>query len=330
MKAMVSTAYGSPDVLQLREVEKPTPEHDQVLIKVFATTVNIGDCRVRSFDVPLPFWIPYRIQLGLGKLKQPILGAVVAGEVEAVGKDVKRFRKGDQVYGMDIDARGGHAEYVCRSEEGALAKKPANMTYEEAAAIPHGTLTALTFLREKGKVKRGQRVLINGASGAVGTAAVQLAKFFGAEVTGVCGTTNLELAKSLGADRVIDYRTEDFTKIGQTYDIIFDAVGKSSFTRCRDSLEPNGIYLATDPKLAVFLSMLWTMMAGSKKAIWALGPERAEDLEYLTELIEAGEIKAIIDRRYPLEQMAEAHRYVEKGHTSGNVIITVKHDGQTR
>jgi NADPH:quinone reductase-like Zn-dependent oxidoreductase len=323
MKAMVATAYGSADVLQLQDVEKPTSEHDQVLIKVFATTVNIGDCRVRSFDVPLPFWLPYRIQLGLGRLKQPELGAAVAGEVEAVGKDVKRFQMGDQVYGMDIDGRGAHAEYMCRSEEGALAKKPANMTYEESAAVPHGTLTALTFLREKGKVQSGQRVLINGASGAVGTAAVQLAKYFGAEVTGVCGTANLELVKSLGADEVIDYRTEDFTKSGQTYDIIFDAVGKSSFSRCRDSLAPGGIYLATDPRLGVIIATVWTSMVGSKKAIWALGPERAEDLEYLTDLIEAGKLRAVIDRRYPLEEIAEAHRYVEKGHTRGNVVITV-------
>ena len=325
MKAIVCTSYGSADVLQLQEVEKPTPEHDQVLIKVFATTVNIGDCRVRSFDVPLPFWIPYRIQLGLRRLKQPILGAVVAGEVEAVGKDVKRFQEGDQVYGMDIDSRGAHAEYMCRSEEGALAKKPANMTYEEAAAVPHGTLTALTFLKEKGKVQSGQSVLINGASGAVGSAAIQLAKHFGAEVTGVCSTTNLELVESLGADKVIDYRAEDFTASGQTYDIIFDAVGKSSFSRCRDSLAPGGIYLVTDPSLAIILPMLWTSMIGSKKAIWALGPERAQDLEYLTELIEAGEIKAVIDRSYPLERIAEAHRYVEKGHTKGNVVITVEH-----
>jgi NADPH:quinone reductase-like Zn-dependent oxidoreductase len=327
VKAMVCTAYGSADVLQLQEVEKPTPEHNQVLIKVLATTVNIGDCRVRSFDAPLPFWIPYRITTGLMRPKNPILGAVVAGEVEAVGEDVKRFRKGDQVYGMDIDGRGAHAEYMCRSEEGALAQKPANMTYEEAAAVPHGTLTALTFLREKGKVQSGQRVLINGASGAVGTAAVQLAKHFGAEVTGVCGTTNLEMVKSLGADRVVDYTREDFES-GETYDIIFDAVGKSSFSRCKNSLEPKGIYLATDPTLGVVLSMLWTLI-GSKKAIWALGPERAQDLEYLTELIEAGEIKAVIDRRYPLEQTAEAHRYVEKGHTKGNVVIAVQHDGQT-
>jgi len=197
------------------------------------------------------------------------------------------------------------------------------MTYQEAAAIPHGTLTALTFLREKGKVQSGQRVLINGASGAVGTAAVQLAKHFGAEVIGVCGTTNLELVKSLGADEVIDYRTGGFAKRGQTHDVIFDAVGKSSFSRCRDSLEPGGIYLATDPNLAVILSMLWTSMVGGKKAIWVLGPERAQDLEYLTVLIEAGEIKAIIDKRYPLEEIAEAHRYVESGHAKGNVVITV-------
>jgi NADPH:quinone reductase-like Zn-dependent oxidoreductase len=330
LKAIVYTEYGPPDALQLKEVEKPTPEPNQVLIKVFATTVNIGDCRVRSFDVPPVFWIAYRISVGLTGPKQPILGAVLAGEIEAVGKDVKRFRKGDQVYGMDIDGRGYHAEYACRPEEGAaLAKKPANMTYEEAAAVPHGALTALFFLREKGNIQSGQKVLINGASGAVGSSAVQLAKYFGAKVTGVCSTTNLELVKSLGADKVIDYTTEDFTESGESYDIIFDAVGKSSFSRCRNSLVQGGIYLATDPTLSVILSMLWTSVIGSKKAIWALGPERAQDLEYLTELIEAEKLKAVIDRCYPLEQTAEAHKYVEKGHTKGNVVIAVQHNGQT-
>jgi NADPH:quinone reductase-like Zn-dependent oxidoreductase len=323
MRAIVCTEYGSPDVLQLQEVEKPVPKDNEVLIKVFAATVNIGDCRVRAFDVPLPFWLIYRMQLGVRRPKQRILGSVLAGDIEAVGKDVKRFREGDQVFGLDISGLGAHAEYVCRREEGALAPKPANMTYEEAAAVPHGALTALHFLREKGNVQSGQRVLVNGASGAVGTWAVQLAKHFGAKVTGVCSTTNLEMVKSLGADEVVDYTKEDFTKSGQTYDVIFDVVAKSSFSRCKDSLEPSGIYLATDPTVAVVASMLWTSMIGSKKAIWSLGPERAEDLVFLTELIEAGKIKAAIDRRYPLEQVPEAHRYVEKGHAKGNVVITV-------
>jgi NADPH:quinone reductase-like Zn-dependent oxidoreductase len=329
MKAMVCTGYGPPEVLQLQEVEKPTPKDDQVLIKVFATTVSIGDTRVRSWTVPLVFWIIYRIQVGITKPKQPILGSVVAGEVEAVGKDVKRFKVGDQVFSLDINGMGAHAQYLCRPEEGALAIKPANMNYDEAAAIPHGSLTARFFLKEKGKIQRGHQVLINGASGAVGTAAVQLAKHFGAEVTGVCSTTNLALVKSLGADDVIDYTREDFTKSGRTYDIIFDAVGKSSFLRCRDSLKPGGIYLATDPTVSVAFFMLWTSRFGRKRVRWALGPERAQDMDYLRELIEAGELRAVIDRRYPLEQIAEAHRYVERGHTKGNVVITVDHNDRT-
>jgi len=326
MKAIICTAYGSADVLQLQEVEKPTPKDNEVLVKVFAATVNIGDCRIRSFDAPPVFWIPYRITVGLQRPTNPILGAVLAGEVEAVGKDVKRLKVGDQVFGMDIDGRGAHAQYTCRPEEGALAVKPANLTYAEAAAIPHGALTAQFFLKEKGNIQSGQRVLINGASGAVGSSAVQLAKYFGAKVTGVCSTTNLEMVESLGADRVIDYTKEDFTQSGDTYDIIFDTVGKSSFSRSKNSLEQRGIYLAPDPKLSVVSSMLWTSMIGSKKAIWALGPERAKDLDVLRELIEAGKLRPVIDRRYPLDQVAEAHRYVQKGHTKGNVVISVEHN----
>jgi NADPH:quinone reductase-like Zn-dependent oxidoreductase len=328
-KATVCTPYGSPDVLQLQEAEIPTPNDNEVLTKVSAATVNIGDCRVRAFDVALPFWLTYRLQVGVRRPKQPILGSVHAGDIEAVGKDVKGFGKRAQVCRVDIHGVGAHAEYIYRPEEGALARKPANVTYEEAAAVPHGALTALHFLREKANVQSGQRVPINGASGAVGTWAVQLAKHFGAEVTGVCRTTNCEMAKSLGADEVVDYTSEDFTKRGQTYDVIFDAVGKSSFSRCKNSLEEGGIYLATDPTVAVVANMLWTSRIGSNKVIWSLGPQRAEDLDYLTELIEAGKIKAVIDRRYPLEQVAEAHRYVEKGHSKGNVVITVGHDSQT-
>ena len=329
MKAIVCTEYGLPDVLQLQEVERPTPEDDEVLIKIHAATVNIGDCRIRSFDTPLVFWIPYRITLGIRRPKIPILGSVLAGEIEAVGKDVTRFRKGDQVFGMAINCFRAHAQYTCRPTAGALAAKPANMTYEEAAAIPHGAATALFFLRDKGKIQSGQRVLIIGASGAVGTSAIQLAKYFGAEVTGVCSTANLEMVKSLGADRVIDYTREDFTRNGETYDLIFDAVSKSSFSRCKNSLEEGGIYLATDPSVAVVLPMLWTSMIGSKKAIWALGPETAEDLIFLKELIEAGKLTSVIDRRYPLEKTAEAHMYVEKGHTKGNVVIPVEHNDNT-
>lgn len=327
MKAIVCTEYGPPEVLQLQEVEKPTPGDNEVLIKILAATVNIGDCRIRSWTVPPVFWIPYRLQVGLRRPKRSILGSPLAGEIEAVGKDVTRFKEGDQVYGIDIDGVRAHAQYVCRPEGGGLAIKPANMTYEEAAAVPHGALTALFFLRDKANVRSGQRVLVNGASGAVGTFAVQLAKHFGAEVTGVCSATNLEMVKSLGADKVIDYTQEDFAKNGETYDVIFDAVSKSSFSHCKDALEAGGVYLATDPQLAVVFSMLWTSVAGSKKAMWALGSEKAEDLDFLRELIEAGEISAVIDRSYPLEQTAEAHRYVEKGHTKGNVVLTVEHPG---
>ena len=329
MKAIVCTGYGPPGVLQLQEVDKPTPKENEVLIKVFAATVNIGDCRVRSWTVPPLFWIPYRLTVGITKPKQPVLGAVPAGEVVAVGQDVKRFSVGDRVYGMDIDGRGAHAQYVCWPEDWALAIMPANLTYEEAAAVPHGAMTAMFFLKEKANVQRGQRVLINGASGAVGTFAVQVAKYFGAEVTGVCSTTNLEMVRSLGADRAIDYTKEDFTSSVGTYDVIFDAVAKSSFRRCKDALAQGGIYLGPDPSPAVVFSTLWTSVIGDKKAMWGVGPERAEDLEYLTGLIEAGALKPVIDRVYPLEQVPEAHSYVEKGHAKGNVVITVAHDDRT-
>jgi len=265
---------------------------------------------------------------GLLKPRHQILGQELAGEVEAIGNTVTRFKPGDQVFGIDMF--GAYAEYKCMPENGALAIKPTNMSYEDAASVPNGALTALPFLRDKGKIHSGQTVLIYGASGSVGAAAVQLARYYGAVVTGVCSTANLEWVKSLGADQVIDYTQEDFTENGKTYDIIFDTVGKLSFSACKGSLTDEGIYLSTVPSPIILLQALWPAKNGSKKAKFmaaGLRPssEKIKDLVFLTELIEAGKIKPVIDRCYPLEQMAEAHRYVEKGHKKGNVVITVEH-----
>ncbi len=331
MKAIVYTQYGPPDVLQLKEVEKPVPKDNEVLIRVYATSVTTGDCNVRGFTfVPPGFGTLARLMFGIRKPKRTILGVELAGEIEAVGKDVTLFKKGDQVFGIASDRLGAYAEYVCRPETGALAIKPANMTYEEAAAVPFGAGTALFFLRDKANIRRGQKVLINGASGGVGTYAVQLARYYEAEVTGVCSTANLGLVKSLGADKVIDYTQEDFTKNGETYDLIWDSVvGKTSFSRCKGSLTPKGLYLAVAGGLQEAVQMLWTSMTGGKKVLFGSATESKEDLIFLKELIEAGKIKAVIDRRYPLEQTAEAHRYTDKGHKKGNVVITVEHSSKT-
>jgi NADPH:quinone reductase-like Zn-dependent oxidoreductase len=323
MKAIIYTEYGSPDVLQLEEVEKPAPKDNEILVKIYATTVTATECIFRKGE---PFFS--RLFTGLTKPKITTLGEELAGEVEAVGKDVKLFKKGDDVFGTAGPGFGANAEYICIPEDGVLTIKPTNMTYEEAASSVDGFLTALPFLRDKGNIQSGQKVLINGASGSVGAAAVQIAKYFGAKVAGVCSASNLEMVKSLGADNVIDYTTEDFTKNGETYDIIFDAVGKLSFSRCKSSLKENGIFLEAGIGLAIFPQILWTSMVGGKKAMIAatgLRPasERTKDLIFLKELIETGKIKPVIDRRYPLEQIAEAHRYVDKGHKKGNVAIIV-------
>jgi NADPH:quinone reductase-like Zn-dependent oxidoreductase len=333
MKAIVWTKYGSPDVLQLKEVEKPTPKEDEVLIRIYATTVTAGDCEARSLKFPLLLGLPVRMYVGLRKPERiTILGQELAGEIEAVGKDVKLFKEGDQIFAATGFGFGAYAEYKCLPEEpqmGVLATKPANMTYEEAAAVPVGGLEALHFLR-KGNIQSGQKVLINGAGGSIGTFGIQLAKYFGAEVTGVDSTGKLDMLCSIGADQVIDYTQEDFTKSGQTYDVIFDVVGKSSFSGSMRSLKQNGRYLLANPRLSKMVRGLWTSTTSSlsavqagKKVISGTASYKTEDLIYLKELIEAGKIKTVIDRRYPLEQVAEAHRYVETGHKKGNVVITM-------
>ncbi|PSB04219.1 NAD(P)-dependent alcohol dehydrogenase [Merismopedia glauca] len=326
MKAIVCTEYGSPDVMQLKEVEKPTPKENEVLIKIYATTVTSADLRIRKAD---PF--PVRFFYGFTKPKKnTVLGSELAGEIEAVGKNVKQFKAGDSVFAGAGISLGANAEYICLPEEGAVAIKPTNMTYEEAASVPFGATTSLIFLRDKGKIQSGQEVLIYGASGALGMAAVQLAKFFGAQVTGVCSTAKLELVKSLGSDNVIDYTKEDFTQSGKTYDIVFDTSGKSPFSGCLSSLKHNGLYLrAVHINLSPILRGLWTSITSTKKVIGGVAIERKEDMIFLKELIESGRMKSVIDRRYPLEQTAEAHRYVEQGHKKGNVVIILEQDNKT-
>ncbi|PKO13652.1 MAG: NAD(P)-dependent alcohol dehydrogenase [Chloroflexi bacterium HGW-Chloroflexi-10] len=333
MKAIVCTNYGAPDVLQLKEVKKPTPKDNEILIRVYATSVNYGDLVARNFkeitpqkfNMPLLIWFFAKLAFGLSKPRITILGSEFSGKIELVGKEVKLFKQDDQVFGYLGQSMGAYTEYLCMPENGVVAIKPANMTYEEAAAVPYGAIMALPLLK-KVNLQPGQKVLIIGASGGIGSASVQIAKHFGAEVTGVCGTPRLEFVKSLGADKVIDYTKEDFTQNGESYDLIFDVLGKGSFSRSIKSLTQNGRYLLASFKLKQLLQMLWTSITGGKKVICAMAPGSLEDLYSVKELIETGKIKAIIDRYYPLEQIADAHRHIETGHKKGNIVITVVHD----
>jgi len=328
MKAIVWTEYGPPDVLRLKEVEKPSPKDNEVLIRIYATTVTAGDSELRSLKFPFYFRLPMRIWIGLRKPRgTTIPGTELAGEIESVGKDVKQFKEGDQVFGSAGLAFEAHAEYISLPEEGSVARKPANMTFEEAAAVPFGGRDALHFLR-KANIETGQKILINGAGGSIGTFAVQLAKYMGAEVTGVDSTRKLDMLRGIGADKVIDYAQEDFTKSGETYDVIFDVVGKISLSASEGSLKQNGCYLLANPGPSQLFRGLWTKISSSKKVIMETSSPATEDLMFLKELVEAGKIKSVIDRRYPLEQIREAHKYVETGHKKGNLVIIVNHNNK--
>ncbi len=329
MKVITYARYGPPEVLQLKEVEKPVPKNNEVLVKVHTTTVTATDCTFRKGE---PFYS--RLYTGLTKPKRQTLGSEYAGEIETIGKNVKLLKVGDKVIGT-TKGYGSYSEYICLPEEGAtLAKMASNVSYERAIACCDGFLTALPFLRDKGKIQKGNKILINGASGSVGSAAVQLAKYFGAEVTGVCSSSSAELVKSIGADKIIEYTKEDFTKSGGTYDIIFDLVGKATFSKCKKLLNRNGKFLEAGITLGVIPSVLWTSMFGSKKAlIMATGLKapagRTKDLVFIGELLETEKIKAVVDKIYPLKQIAEAHRYVDEGHKKGNVVITLEYNDKT-
>jgi NADPH:quinone reductase-like Zn-dependent oxidoreductase len=322
MKAIVYKKYGSPNVFEPLDLEKPTPEANEVLIRIYATTVTTADCMMRRGDTFLS-----RILLGLIKPKKKfqILGTEFSGEIEAAGSKVKKYNLGDEVYAFRGFGTGCYAQYKCMNENGSLAIKPINMSFEEAASVVDGATTALFFLKEKASIQKGQKVLINGAAGSIGTFAVQLAKYFGAEVTGVCSTKNIELVKSLGADNVVDYTKEDFAETDDSYDIIFDTVGKSSFAHCRKALKTKGKYISTVMTLKLIIQSLLTKSGNKKKVIFAMSLNKTEALNFIRILIEEGKLKTIIDRQYSLEELPVAHEYVEKGHKQGNVVITVTH-----
>ena len=317
MRAIVCKKYGPPEVLLFKEVAIPMPKDNEMLIRIFATAVNSADWRLRKADT----WA-VRLFFGFTKPKKPILGGVFSGQIEVVGKNVTRFKVGDQVFGSAGMSFGAYAEYKCLPQDGVLAIKPNNISHIEAGTIPFGGTKALHFLK-KANIKVGQKVLIYGASGAIGTAAVQLAKYFGAEVTAVCSTSNLQMVKSIGADKVIDYKKEDFTRNGEAYDVIFETVNKLPFSDSIKSLKPQGILILGASGISQMLQGVWHSMTGSKKVISGVMSESADDIIFIKKLIEKGHYKAVVDRAYPLEKMVEAHRYVEKGHKKGNVAITI-------
>lgn len=330
MKAIVLTRFGPPDVLQLKDVAKPVPKDNEVLIRVHATTAFAGDCEIRGLRIPLALRLPIWVYVSFFRPRPIILGQELAGEIEDTGKDVRQFKAGDQVFATTGFSLGSYAEYKCMPEApgmmgGTLALKPANLTYTEAAAVPVGGLEALHFIRTT-NIQSGEKVLINGAGGSIGTMAVQLAKGRGAEVTAVDHTEKLDMLRSIGADHVIDYTQTDLGQGGRAFDVIIDVVGKSSFSRSLSALKENGRYFLANAGLSQTLRARWTS-TGSKQVILGTGSQKAEDLLYLKELIEAGQLKPVIDRCYPLEQMAEAHRYIDQGHKKGNVVVTVKQDG---
>lgn len=332
MKAILLTEYGSPDVLHFRDVPKPVPKDNEILVRVYATPVNYGDLTARNFanlttsefNMPAPLFFPARMAFGWNRPRTRILGSELAGDVESVGATVTRFRPGDQVFAYVGMKMGAYAEYICLPETGAVTHKPANLSYAQAATLPYGAIMAASLLR-KANLQPGQKVLINGASGGIGSMAVQLARHQGAEVTGVCGTARMEYVRSLGASRVIDYTEEDFTRNGETYDLIFDILGKGSFDRIRSSLTPNGVYLLASYKMNAVFRMLWTALTRSRqRVICAFAEERVRDLILVRELAEAGRIQTNIDRCFPIEEAADAHRYVEGGARKGPVVLTVE------
>jgi NADPH:quinone reductase-like Zn-dependent oxidoreductase len=326
MKAVLWTRYGSADVLKIQQVDKPLPKDYEVLIRVHASTVTAGDCEMRELKFPIWLWIPIRIYNGLLRpMRVTILGQELSGEIEAVGSGVTKFKAGDQVFATTGFATGAYAEYVRlpeNPEDGVLATKPANLSYEEAAAVPTGGLEALHFLR-KANLQQGDTILIHGAGGSIGTFGVQLARCFGAEVTAVDHTGKLDMLRSIGANHVVDYTKEDFTKSGRTYDVIFDVIGKSPFSGSIKALRENGVYLIANPQMSKMIRGSLVSRKRGKKVIFEMTKQKTEDLLYLNGLIEAGKIKPVIDRCYPLDQTAEAHRYVETGNKRGNVVITI-------
>jgi NADPH:quinone reductase-like Zn-dependent oxidoreductase len=330
MKAIVYTEFGSPDVLRLEETARPMPKPNEILVRVRAASVNFGDIMARSFKSVTPrgfnmtflFWLFSKAVFGWKKPKIKILGNEFAGEIVSAGKDVKRFKPGDQVFGHTGQRFGAYAEFLCLPESSPVAHKPANLSFEEAAVIPYGAMMALPLLR-RADLQPGRKILINGASGGIGSAAVQIAKSLGADVTAVCGGPRLEFVRALGADRAIDYAEQDFTRNGETYDVIFDILGQARFSRCRHSLEPRGVLLYASFKARHLLAMIRTTLTGGRRVVCALAPGSLKDLLAAKELVEAGKIKAIVDRRFPMEQAAEAHRYVEAGRRSGSVVIQI-------